>query len=176
MAGSQQRPHAVDPLAGHVAHGEDGHTDRDHLRLGELAGVVEDVELREHDDRVGAGVPGRGQVALEATRVEVPVEPGDEQHRVDVRDEDVLLGLEPRRLARDLRATRQQRLDREAVSGRVADDDPVADRGHAADDLVVAHAAARVRQPIAELRAHVVAAAVLRDDASGHEASLDVRV
>ena len=59
-----------------------------------------------------------------------------------------------------------------AVAGRVADDDPVADRGHAAPDLVVAHASARVGEPVAELRAHVVAAAVLRDDASGSKATL----
>ena len=35
--------------------------------------------------------------------------------------------------------------------------------------------AARMRQPVAQLGANVVAAAVLRDDASGHEASLGVR-
>ena len=119
-------------------------------------------------------VPGGDEVPLEATRVEVLVEPGDEKHGVDVRDEDVLLGLEPRRLARDLRTPRQERLDREAIAGRVADDDPVADRGHAAPDLVVAQATARVREPVAELRAHVVAAAVLRDDASGPEAALGI--
>ena len=62
----------------------------------------------------------------------------------------------------------------ERVAGRVADDDPVADRRHAAPELVVAQAAARVREPVAELGADVVAAAVLRDDASGHEASLGI--
>ena len=176
FAGREQRLHAIDPLARHVADGEDGHADRDHLRLGELPGVVADVELREHDDRIGAGVPRRREVALQAARIEVGVQPGHEQHRVDVGDEDVLLGFQPRGLARDLRAAREQRLDREAISGCVADDDPVADRRHAAPELVVAHAAARAREPIAELRAHVVAAAVLRDDASGQEAALVVRV
>ena len=101
--------------------------------------------------------------------------PATSKHGVDVRDEDVLLGLEPRRLARDLRAPRQQRLDREALAGRVADDDPVADGGHPAQELVVAQPAARLREPVAELGANVVAAAMLRDDASGHEASLGVR-
>ena len=160
------------PLARDVAHREDGDADRDALRLDELARVVADVELREHDHGIGAAVPGSGEVALETARVEVLVEPGDEDDRVDVRDEDVLLRLQPRRLARDLRASWQERLDREPVAGGVADDDPVADRGHAAPDLVVAHATARLREPVAELGAHVVAAAVLRDDASGSEAAL----
>ena len=142
------------------------------LRLDELPGIVEDVELREHDHRIRTAVPCRGEVALEPTRVEVGVEPRDEEDDVDVRDQDVLLGPEPRRLARDLRAAWEQRLDRELLAGRVADDDPVADRGHAAPDLVVAQPAARVREPVAELGAHVVAAAMLRDDAGGAEPTL----
>ena len=120
----------------------------------------------------GSRVPGRDQVALETTRVEVLVEAGHEEHGVDVRDEDVLLGLEPGRLARDLRAPREECLDREAITGCVADDDPVADRGHPAPDLVVAHAPACARKSVAELRAHVVPAAMLRDDACGQEAAL----
>ena len=160
------------PSSGDVAHRVDGNADGDALRLDELPQVVAHVELREHDDGVGAAVPCGSEVALETPRVEVLVEPVDEENGVDVRDEDVLLGLQPRRLARDLRAPWQKRLDRETVAGRVADDDPVADRGHPAPDLVVAHAAARLREPVADFRAHVVAAAVLRDDASGSEAAL----
>ena len=59
LAGSKQRANVVDPLAGDVAHGENGNADRDGLRLDELAGVVADVELREHDHRVGARCPRR---------------------------------------------------------------------------------------------------------------------
>ena len=165
--GPQQRANLVDPLARDVAHRVDGNSDGDALRLDELPEVVAHVELGEDDDGIGTAVPGGGEVALEAPRVEVLVEPGDEEDGVDVRDEDVLLGLQPGRLARDLRAPWEKRLDGEAVAGRVADDDPVADRGHPAPDLVVAHAAARMREPVADLRADVVAAAVLRDDASG---------
>ena len=171
-AGCSSASNGVDALSGDVAHRVDGNADGDALRLDELPGVVAHVELREHDDGVGAAVPRGSEVALEAPRVEVLVETVHEQDGVDVRDEDVLLGLQPGRLARDLRAPWQKRLDREAVAGRVADDDPVADRGHPAPDLVVAHAAARLREPVADLRAHVVAAAVLRDDASGPEAAL----
>ena len=100
--------------------------------------------------------------------------PGDEEDGVDVRREDVLLGLEPRRLARHLRAPWQDCLDRRAVTGRVADRDPVADRGHAAEELLVAKLAARVREPLVELGADEIAAAVLRDDAGGAKAALRI--
>jgi hypothetical protein len=71
-------------------------------------------------------------------------------------------------------ATRKERLDREAVARRVADDDPVADCGHPAPELVVAQPAASVREPVSELGSYVVAAAMLRDDASRQEAALFV--
>ncbi len=76
------------------------------------------------------------------------------------------------RLARDLRPAWEKGLDRRTISGGVADGDPVADRGHAAHDLVIAQATASVGQPVPALAAYVVAAAVLRDDASRLEASL----
>lgn len=50
--------------------------------------------LREHHDRLGAGVPGEDGAALDATRLHRPVEPADEQHRVDVGG-DGLLGVGP---------------------------------------------------------------------------------
>ena len=149
-------------------------TERDRLCLRELVGVVEQVELRQDDDRVGAAVPGGDEVALETAHVEVGIEPGEEQDGVDVRGEYVFLRFEPRRLARDLRLAREDRLDRRAVSGSVADGDPVADRGHAAEELLVAELPARVREPLVELGADEVAAAVLRDDAGGAEAALGI--
>ena len=56
--------------------------------------------------------------------------------------------------------------------GASHDGDPVADGRHAAAELVVAELPAGVREPVAALGADVVAAAVLRDDASGLEAPL----
>ena len=174
LARAKGRPQLLDPLPGHVADGQHGDTERDRLCLRELVGVVEQVELRQDDDRVGAAVPGRHEVALETAHVEVGIEPGEEQDGVDVRGEYVFLRFEPRRLARDLRLAREDRLDRRAVSGRVADGDPVADRGHAAEELVVAELPARVREPLVELGADEIAAAVLRDDAGGAEAALGI--
>ncbi len=172
LRGLEELLHRVDPLTGDVAHGQDGDADGDRLGRGELVEVVAHVELREHDHGIRSRVPGRDQVALETARVEVLVEARHEEDGVDVRDENVLLGLEPRRLARHLRAAREERLDREAVTGCVADDDPVADRGHPAPELVVAQAPACARKSVTELGAHVVPAPMLCDDACGEEAAL----
>jgi hypothetical protein len=155
-----------------VAHWEHGHSDRDLLRLDDLREVVAEVELRQHDYRVCAAVPGRRQVALETPRVEVAVEAADEQDGVDVRDEDVLLGFQPRCLARDLRPARKDSLDRGSTARRVANGNPIADGRHAARQLVVAQPPPRARKAIVTVAAHVVAAAVLGNDTSGLEATL----
>ena len=57
FAGSEQRPNVLDALARDVAHCVDGDPDRDALRLDELAGVVADVELGEHDHGIAARCP-----------------------------------------------------------------------------------------------------------------------
>ena len=48
-------------------------------------GVLGQVELRQHDHRVGAALPREREVPLEPARVQVAVEGHDEEHRVDVR-------------------------------------------------------------------------------------------
>src|SRR5262249_44402520 len=100
--------------------------------------IVEEIELRQDEHRAGAAVPRGRQVPLETPRIEVSVEPGDDEDGVDVRRQDVLLDPEPGGLAGDLRATREDRLDRVALAARVAAGDPVADGGHAREDLLVA--------------------------------------
>ena len=148
--------------------------DRDGLRFGELLEVVADVELRQHEHRIGARVPGGDEVALDAPRVEVTVEAGDEQHGVDVRHQDVLLGFEPRGLAGHLRVARENRLDGGAATRCVADGDPVPDRGHRAPELAVPQPPAGIREPLVPLAAHEIPAAMLRDDPSGLEAALGI--
>ena len=96
------------------------------------------------------------------------------KQRVHVRDEDVLLRLQPRRLARDLRPPREDASIARWSPGASHDRDPVSDRRHPAQELVVAQAAAGVREVVASLAPHEVAAAVLRDDARGLEAALGV--
>jgi hypothetical protein len=115
-----------------------------------------------------------GEVPLEPPRVEVAVEPGDEEDGVDVRDQHVLLGPEPRRLPRDLRPPREDGLDRRPPAARVADGDPVADRGHAAHELVVAELAPGVGEALVAGAADEVAAPVLGGDARRLEAARGV--
>ena len=64
------------------------------------------------------------QVALEAPRVEVLGQRGDEEDRVDVRRDDLLLHRAPRRSARDGAAPLEA-----DVNDAVDNSDPVADRG-----------------------------------------------
>jgi hypothetical protein len=158
----------LETLARDVAHRVDGNAHRDRFRLDQDCRIVVHVELGQNDDGGRAAVPRGREVALEPAHVEVAVEPGDDEDRVDVRDEDVLVRLEPRSLARHLRAPWQHRLDRVTLA-RVDDDDPVADRRHAPEQLLLAQLAAHVREPVVPFCAHGEAAAMLRDDACGLE-------
>ena len=55
-------------------------------------GVGVEVGFIEDDDGGGAGLVGEGQVALDTAEIEIPVEPGDQEHDVDVGG-DQLLGF-----------------------------------------------------------------------------------
>ena len=105
-------PHLVEPLAVSCSTASTGTPMAVGLGFRDLLVVLADVELRQHDDGLCARLPRRDEIPLEPAGVEVSVEAGDEEHRVDVRDERVLLGLQPGRLARDLRAARQHGFDR----------------------------------------------------------------
>ena len=65
--------------------------DAPHL-VDERRRIVHQVRLVQHDDRRGAAVRSDEEVALDAARVVVAVEPGDEKDDVDVGGDDLLLG------------------------------------------------------------------------------------
>ena len=102
--------------------------DRPH-RLDILAWILDEVRLVEDDHGRRATVPGDEQVSLDAPRIEVAVEPADEEDDVDVRGDDLLLRAIPRRAAREPARSRQHSPDASGtvITGRV-EDDPVADR------------------------------------------------
>ena len=84
--------------------------------------------LRTHH-RPRAGLPRRDDEALDAPRVEVAVEPGDEEQHVDVRGHDLLARRAARVEPRERAGAREHGVDdRRPVGGRL-DRDPVADRG-----------------------------------------------
>lgn len=149
-----------------------GHADRDGLDLERRSlRVRTEVRLRQDDHRRRAALPAEREVALEAPRVEVAVEPRDEEDDVDVRRDDLLdrLAVVGGREARELRPSRQHGVDERRVGRR--DRDPVADRGQLAPGLGgVAEPAGELRRLLAARRVEEVRAPVLDCHARGLEA------
>ena len=99
---SEERPGSADPervaqrferdglVTGHGVNRDIG-GDAPHL-VDEDAGIRHQIRLVQHDDRRGATVRSDEEVALDAARVVVAVEPGDEKDDVDVGGDDLLLG------------------------------------------------------------------------------------
>ncbi len=103
---------------------------RDRRELGQpIVDVVDQIGLRQHDDRRGPALVRHHEVSLEPARVVVAIEPHHQEHDVNVGGDDLLLGELAGDLARELAAPRQERLDGPALlTGRLTDRDPVADR------------------------------------------------
>jgi hypothetical protein len=128
LAGTDVGPDRVEPGTGLRADLKDfdHQFDRPELhhcgrRVGADVGFVQD------DDRGGAAAEHGRDVAFDAARVEIPVEPGDEEDSVDVRREDLFCGPSARDLTRYSRATGQQRVDGSTVFAVRPDCHPVAD-------------------------------------------------
>src|SRR6266511_5571715 len=135
-ARGQMGPKLVDPLAGHGADGVDGDAERDSLDLGDEQGALFDraqVGLVQNNRGLGAAFPRGRQVALDPPDVQVAVERGYEEDRVDVGGEHLLLRLAEVHLAGDLRPPRQHGLDRRLAAGSRLERDPIADRGQDED-------------------------------------------
>src|ERR671923_995259 len=172
------RAELVDPGPGHAADRVHGDADRDQLDLGDrLLDVVAEVRLREDDDGIGAALPRRREVALEPAQVEVPVEAGDDEDRVDVGGEHLLADDLERLLARERRSPRQDRLNgRTAALGVGAQHDPVArDRYGAAVLGLETQPAGELTRELAGFGPDEVGAAVLDRDASRNQAVAAVR-
>ena len=130
-----------------------------------------EVCLREHDHGSRAALPGEDQIALETPEAEILVHRGDEEGDVDVRGEHLLLGRLPRRLARELRESRQDGGDRPGVVvGSWGDDDPVADDGQVGGGLgLVDEPSRHVAAKLAVLGEHVVGTSMLDRHAAGDD-------
>ncbi len=155
-----------------------GHPERDRLDLEHTQlPVGAEVGLRQHDHGLGAALPRHRDVALEPAEVEVLVERHDEEDRVHVRRQHLLLGGVERDLARELRAAGEDLLDRRRAlvrprSGR----DPVADGGQIAGTVRLVREPARELGPqLAELRQQDIGAAMLCGDAGRQQAGRAMR-
>jgi hypothetical protein len=94
----------------------DGHAHGHRLGFEQATvGILAAVELVEHDDGPGAAVPGGGEVALDAARVEVAVQPGDEEDGVDVGRHHLLVGALAGHLARELGSAGEDGVDQGAA-------------------------------------------------------------
>jgi len=125
------RAHLVDALSGAGAQGVRRHAGR-HLRaegqrVREQLGMQ--VELGQHHHGPRAALPGEGQVAFEAARIEIPPQRRAEEDGIDVRRHDLLGHLATRRFADEGRLSRKHlvhpgapsrsgRLERHPVSHR----------------------------------------------------------
>jgi hypothetical protein len=156
-------------VAAEHVHGH-AESDRVHLDEGRRHEVGMQVGLREHDHRFGAALPRGREVTLEAAGIDVESERADEEHRVDVRRHDLLLGPirgPSRGLARELRAPREDGVDRAAaLVGARGDRDPVADCGQLARLGLPGEAPGDVAPELPELGEDDPGAAVLNPDAA----------
>ena len=83
--GAQIRLQRIEPLTGDVADRVHGNAERDRLGLCDpLLDVTGQIALRQHDNRLRAVFPRRGQVPLEPPHLEVAVQARDQEHTVDV--------------------------------------------------------------------------------------------
>ena len=88
-----------------------------------------EIGFVQNDHGLGAAFPCDGEIAFDAAQVEILIESGDEQHRVDVRREDLLRAGATHGSTRKLGAPRQHRMDISACfAGPNPHDDPIAHR------------------------------------------------
>jgi len=138
----------------------------DRLRLVEEPRVVVDeVDLREENDRLRPALPRHREVALEPTCIEVQRKRLDQECDVDVRGEHLLARRIEGLLPRESRPPRQDGLDEHRLR---VEPDPVADRRQ----LVFAGKACSGSRADRVLSVRqVVRSPVLNSDAGGNEAS-----
>ena len=133
----------------------------------ERAAVVDEVRLVEDDDRRGAAVPCGHQIALDPPRIEIVVEARHEEHDVDVRGDDLLLGGIAGGSPREMRRPRQDGADPRVAAGAAgssATQSPTAGKS-ARPRGVVAQASGHARQALARRRDHAIDVRVFEADA-----------
>ena len=95
--------------------------------LDRVVGVLGAVGLGQHDDRLRTATTDQQQVALDAARIEVGIQAADDEHRIDVRGDHLLVVMLAGRAALDAGMARQQRHDARALGGGILQQHPVAD-------------------------------------------------
>ena len=143
-----------------------------HLFHGADAGrwVGAEVEFVEDDDRRGAALPGRGEVALDAAGAEVVVEAGDEEGAVEVGGEDLLAAGFSGGAAGEAGGAGQNGEDlRDALIRWDTQGDPIPGDGQASRRSLVAQTAGELCTEVAGFDGDGVEVVELLKDAAGDE-------
>ncbi len=110
--GAKHRGQRVQPLAGHCGYHVNRHADRDSLDLGLAhSGVGAEVGLGQHHDGGGAAVPGGGEIALDAARIEVRIERCHQEGDVGIGRDDLRGMAAAHGLAQEGAAAREHIMD-----------------------------------------------------------------
>lgn len=99
----------------------------DHLAC--IGGIIDPVELRQHDHRLSATVDRHHQQPLEPTGLDRPIKPEHHCDGIDVAGEDLFKILLSRIAATDRSATRQHPIDHRAETLCVGEFDPISGDG-----------------------------------------------
>ncbi len=181
LAGRDQAAHLLQAVAGQVGQGQDPRARRGGLdQPDQFGGVIHQVGLGQDHHRLGAGVPRRRQVALQAADVQVLKGGGDHQHQVEVggQHHGSGHGVQPGEVgvrADEGALAREHGLD-EGLAAACARGDPVAHHRKVGGGGGVAQAAGGLGVDVAGLRVEHETAAVLGGDAGGDEAFGGVRL
>jgi hypothetical protein len=90
------------------AQGMNGHAGERQTGLSDQSGMIRtEVDFVEQDDRLGPTAPDRREIALDATRIEVAVDRGDDECDVDVGRQDLFMRQAARGASRDDALPRQ---------------------------------------------------------------------
>jgi hypothetical protein len=140
--------------------------------------IVDQVRLVQHDDRRRATLPRDQEVPLEPPWIEVAIETADQEHRVDVRRDNLLFGRVASRPAGETAHARQHRLDaRITRMGRRLDGNPVTDcREIGAGGRLVPEPADDSSQPFVAASQHPVDVCVFEADPGRDEPGRAVRL
>ena len=137
--------------------------------------VLAQVRLGQHHHRGGAALPGGGQVALDAARVEVGVQRRDQEGHVDVGGDHLRRAATADRLAHEGAAARQQVVDGGAgLRGANRGGHPIAGHRIGAGFGLMREAPRKLGGRFAHRGRQHVEAALLHDDTRGLEATRGV--
>ena len=168
----EEGPQGVQTGGGQRGHGQRRAPRNGRPNLGQARlGVGAEIGFVQKDHRFRPALADHDHLALQPPDIEVEVQPLDEEDRVDVGGQDLLLGPSSGGASRQAGAARQDGVDDGlGFLGVIGEGHPVADLGKVRGGLGLEEKTARdFRVPVAVVRRQDVALAALDDDPSEAE-------